>query len=253
VKRIVSPLAILAPTVCFERMRELEIHGGATIAAKVEPALLAALGENVFTAGAAGTRDLLDDACVATVATSLGSQLIGLGVLTPDAIAVQAIAFDKTPAANWKVTWHQDVMFPFAKRVQAAGYDLPSAKDGVAYARPPRAVLERMLAARLHLDDCDADNGPLRVAPGSHRHGVFTSTEIPERVRQHGETSCFACAGEVLLMRPLLLHASSPAREPRRRRVLHIVYYAGPPATERWHRELAVGHPISRVELQSPG
>jgi len=32
----------------------------------------------------------------------------------------------------------------------------------------------------------------------------------------------------VILMRPLLLHASSAATEPRRRRVVHLEYAAGP-------------------------
>lgn len=42
-------------------------------------------------------------------------------------------------------------------------------------------------------------------------------------------------AGEALLMRPLLLHASSNATRPR---VLHIVYHSGAPVAEPWHREL---------------
>ena len=42
-------------------------------------------------------------------------------------------------------------------------------------------------------------------------------------------------AGEALLMRPLLLHASSSAARPR---VLRIVYHSGAPVAEPWHREL---------------
>ena len=35
----------------------------------------------------------------------------------------------------------------------------------------PRAseALERVIALRIHLDDSTADNGPLRVLPGTHR------------------------------------------------------------------------------------
>lgn len=158
------------------------------------------------------------------------------GVLSSGAVAVQAIAFDKTVSANWKVTWHQDLMFPFARPVSAEGYALASIKKGVSYARPPVEVLERMLAVRLHLDVCDANNGPLRVAPGSHRRGIIPSAEIDEHVATGGELVCLADAGEMLLMRPLLLHASSPAKEPRHRRVLHIVYHDGAPTAEAWHR-----------------
>jgi ectoine hydroxylase-related dioxygenase (phytanoyl-CoA dioxygenase family) len=90
----------------------------------------------------------------------------------------------------------------------------------------------------LHLDDCDEVNGSLRVAPGSHRAGILKSTEIARAVAEHGEVPCLAKEGEALLMRPLLLHASSPARVPRHRRVLHLVYYSGERIAERWHREI---------------
>lgn len=162
--------------------------------------------------------------------------LTASGVLPRGAVAIQAIAFDKNPSANWKVTWHQDVMFPFAGRVTAPGYDLPSRKDDVDYARPPRAVLEALLAVRLHIDDCNETNGPLRVAPGSHREGVLRGDDIAGRVAACGESVCLARAGEALLMKPLLLHASSPAKEPRHRRVLHVVYHDGSPVAEPWHR-----------------
>jgi hypothetical protein len=193
----------------------------------------------VFEEGVAGTRCLLDDPAVAAVARELRSRLIGIGMLSAGAVAVQAIAFDKTPEANWKVAWHQDVMFPFAAPVCAPGYDLATKKDGVDYARPPRAVLEQMLAVRLHLDGCDESNGPLRVSPGTHRDGILKSTEIADEVKRHGQATCLARAGEALLLRPLLLHASSVALAPKHRRVLHVVFYSGEHMAERWHRALA--------------
>ena len=219
-------------------LAELEKEGWARVAAKVSPEEIAGLRDSIFTPGLPGTRCLLDEPRVAAVARQMRAQLVESGVLSAAAVAIQAIAFDKTAEANWKVTWHQDVMFPFAQRVRADGYDLATKKDGVDYARPPRAVLEQMLAVRLHLDDCDESNGPLRVAPGSHRVGILKSTEIAGRVEQHGEVTCLARAGEAVLMRPLLLHASSTARAPKHRRVLHVVYYGGEPSAERWHREV---------------
>lgn len=69
-------------------------------------------------------------------------------------------------------------MFPFADPVAAPSCTLPSLKDDIGYARPPRHVLEAMLAVRLHLDDCDAENVPLRVASGSHLSGICRSDEI---------------------------------------------------------------------------
>lgn len=196
------------------------------------------LRDQIFVEGRAGVRCLLDHPLVRSVAIELRHALVAAGHLQPAAVAIQAIAFDKSPGANWKVIWHQDVMFPFASPVSHPGFDFPSTKDGIDYARPPQAVLEDLLAVRLHLDDCDESNGPLRVAPGSHVHGVLRSAGIAGYVERHGQTVCLAREGEALLMKPLLLHASSPAINPRHRRVLHLVYYSGAPMPQRWHRAL---------------
>lgn len=202
----------------------------------ISDAALDALRDDAFVAGAAGTRCRLDLPIVRKIAIQLREQLSIAGFLANNAVAVQAIAFDKTPGSNWKVTWHQDVMFPFARPVSAQGFDLPTVKDDIHYGRPPRAVLENLLAVRLHLDDCDEANGPLRVAPGSHRHGILKSTAIAAAVTTHGERACLARKGEALLMKPLTLHASSPATSPRHRRVLHVVFYSGPTLPEPWYR-----------------
>lgn len=127
-------------------------------------------------------------------------------------------------------------MFPFAWRVQAQGIDLAARKDGIDYARPPLPVLEALLAVRIHLDDCDESNGPLRVSLGTHQRGIIRSSDIQAAVAERGEKLCLAKSGEALLMKPLLLHASSPATVPRHRRVLHLVYHSGEPIAEPWHR-----------------
>lgn len=163
-------------------------------------------------------------------------------MLPAGAVAIQAIAFDKTPTANWKVTWHQDVMFPFAQRASLPGYDIACVKDGVDYARPPTSALSSLLAVRLHLDDCDERNGPLRVAPGTHQLGVLRSTDIAVAFTRHGEVACLAREGEALLMSPLLLHASSTAIEPRHRRVLHLVYHMGATMDVPWFRRVQIGN-----------
>ena len=219
-------------------MSNLTTEGWAVIQTNLAENQLQTLRDSVFAEEGPGQRCLLDNPVVKQTAIALRSELIQSGFLPEGAVAIQAIAFDKTPATNWKVTWHQDLMFPFARPVTTPGFDLPSVKDGIDYARPPRSVLEELLAVRLHLDDCDETNGPLRVAPGSHRHGILKSTEIHHTVELHGETPCLAKTGEALLMRPLLLHASSPATTPKHRRVLHFVYHSGVPIAETWHRAI---------------
>jgi ectoine hydroxylase-related dioxygenase (phytanoyl-CoA dioxygenase family) len=199
---------------------------------------LESLRSSVFSEHGPGQRCLLDQPLVRETAVLLRSELIKTGFLPEGAIAIQAIAFDKTPATNWKVTWHQDLMFPFARPPTAKDFDLPTVKDGINYARPPRSVLEDLLAVRLHLDDCNNTNGPLRVSPCSHLRGIFRSTDLASIATQFGEVDCCARTGEALLMKPLLLHASSRATAARHRRVLHLVYHTGTPIPEVWHRSV---------------
>ncbi len=139
-----------------------------------------------------------------------------------DCVAVNATLFDKAEGRNWKVPYHQDVTIRLRERKDVPGFDPWWEKDGVPHVWPPAAVLERMLAVRIHLDDCGSDNGPLRVIPGSHRMGIL-STEAIDQARDRGpEIACTVRAGGIVLMRPLLLHASSTAENPRQRRVIHL-------------------------------
>ena len=93
-----------------------------------------------------------------------------------------------------------------------------------------------MLTVRLHLDDADGTNGALRVLPGSHRLGRLSSEQIQELRARQRDVLCTAAAGDALLMRPLLLHASGRSTSQRHRRVLHIEYAAfALPEELHWH------------------
>jgi hypothetical protein len=221
-------------------MATLESDGYTTFRSALEGEIIGGLREEAFEPGQPGMRCLLDRKLVGSVATCLGKELVEAGVLPKEAVAVQAIGFDKTPSTNWKVVWHQDVMFPFSRRTCALGFDMPSIKDGVHFSRPPIDILDELLAVRLHLDRCDLTSGPLRVSPGSHRSGILKSYEIPGVLAQHGELVVFAEEGEILLMRLLLLHASSKALSVGHRRVLHFVFHSGRPIAEEWHRSIGM-------------
>ncbi len=82
------------------------------------------------------------------------------------------------------------------------------------------------MTLRLHLDDCDAFNGALQVLPGSHASGRLDDPQIAHWRKTVEPMTCAVGRGGVLLMRPLLLHASGKARDPRHRRVVHIEYAA---------------------------
>jgi ectoine hydroxylase-related dioxygenase (phytanoyl-CoA dioxygenase family) len=71
-----------------------------------------------------------------------------------------------------------------------------------------------MMTVRLHLDDCGADNGPLRVLPGTHRAGWLDTESIERAKAEVEEAVCLVKRGGAVVMRPLLLHASSRAAKP---------------------------------------
>jgi len=216
----------------------LEDHGYCIVPTTIPDERLNTLRNTLFDESTAGERCLLDNDVVRKIALELKHELSTQNHLLQNAAAIQAIAFNKTAATNWKVAWHQDLMFPFAAKVSTIDFDLPCIKDGIHYARPPESVLKKLLAVRLHLDDCDETNGPLRVSPGTHHIGIIQTREIPDHLARHGETTCLAKKGDALVMRPLTLHASSQATEPKHRRILHFVYFCGEPIGETWHRAI---------------
>lgn len=185
----------------------------------------------------AGVRHVLvRSEALRTLANSHSVRALVEPVLGPAAFVVRAIVFDKRPGANWDVPWHQDVTIAVEARADVAGFGPWSTKDGVPHVQPPASVLEQMRTVRLHLDDCGPENGALRVVPGSHRLGVLGDVvDVADAERRH--VVCAARAGDAVLMRPLLLHASRKSRVVAHRRVLHLELAAAAlPAPLEWAR-----------------
>jgi len=212
--------------------------------AQMVAALIAAVGRAGDGAGSQrrgsvyALRNLLE-VVPAVAALAEAPEVRSLVALTlgPDCFPVRGILFDKTPEANWNVAWHQDLSIAVRERRDVDGFGPWSEKAGVVHVQPPARVLERMLTVRLHLDDCDETNGPLLVLPGSHRGGRLTASEIQHQRTLMPGVTCPVPAGGALLMRPLLLHASSASQSPRHRRVIHLEYAAEPlPAGLQWHQ-----------------
>lgn len=162
----------------------------------------------------------------AAFATSEQTLALMSDLLGAAAFPARAILFDKTDGANWGVPWHQDVAIAVTAQIETPGFGPWSVKDGVVHVQPPPSVLAGMATLRLHLDDCSANNGALRVLPGSHQHGELSSKAISDCAAKQPSTTCEMSKGGALVMRPLLLHASSPAKNPSHRRVLHVEYAA---------------------------
>ena len=163
--------------------------------------------------------DLRDWLAVHPALVALSTQLAGA-----DARLVRCLAFDKSPAANWFVPWHQDRSVAVAARVEIQGYDNWTIKDGTFHVEPPVSILEGMVTLRIHLDECDEDNGPLEAFPGSHDKGRLDRAAIASIVECSQAMLCLCARGDILAMRPLSVHRSQKARRPRRRRVLHLEY-----------------------------
>ena len=184
--------------------------------------ILAALSHR--SEGRAGTRRLLEQPWCRALAERLKASAPLASLLAPDSIPLQCTLFDKSTTTNWKVPFHQDLSLPLARRQELAGWSGWSEKEGMLFAQPPSEILDRVLAIRLHLDRSDVENGPLRVVPRSHRRGRLTA-ETVERLRQeNGEIPCTTGRGGAVLMRPLLLHASSKSTSGAPRRVLHFLF-----------------------------
>lgn len=134
-----------------------------------------------------------------------------------NAFVSKSIWFDKSPGGNWFVGHHQDISICVARKVETEGYSRWTSKHGMIGVVPPVGILDRTLTIRIHLDRADTMNGALKVKPGSHRHGILRNT-----MDGMSEEECPMEAGDVMLMRPLLLHASMRSSGDAPRRVLHL-------------------------------
>ena len=170
-------------------------------------------------------RNLLSVPIVRELARSKPLREIVGAILGPECFAVRGILFNKTQESNWKVVWHQDLTIAVRERREVSGFGSWSKKAGLTHVQPPAEIMSRMLAIRLHLDESGPDNGPLRVLAGSHKEGKLSA----QRVGSWDKSNCVTCVipmDGALLMRPLLLHASSACAVPRSRRVIHLEFAA---------------------------
>lgn len=174
---------------------------------------------------AAGMRNLLSRSHGVRDFASSGIAFgIAKDILRTDPIPVRAILFDKTPAANWYVTWHQDLSIPVQSKVEVDGFGPWSTKDNVIHVQPPAKILEKMVSLRVHLDACAERNGPIKFIAGSHLSGILETENIAQWRDNHEAVIASANSGDVIAMRPLVLHSSSIAESPEHRRVLHLEY-----------------------------
>ena len=217
--------------------RELTDNGYAVVSALIDIDEVDRIGRFIMDtlASTAGTRRLIELPWCRDLADCLMRSSRVCNSLPVDSLAIQCTLFIKSPEKNWLVSLHQDLSVPVAERVDSVLYSGWSEKEGQLFVQPPVSFLERMLAIRVHLDDCDEQNGALRVVPGSHMMGRLDSTAALRVRSDRGEVHVSAPRGGAMLMRPLLLHASSKILANKPRRVLHFVFAPTiPPDGLRW-------------------
>jgi ectoine hydroxylase-related dioxygenase (phytanoyl-CoA dioxygenase family) len=148
---------------------------------------------------------------------------------------VRALFFDKPPDRTWNLPWHKDTSIAVIDNARSSPwFSRPTIKAGVPHVIAHDDVLRQMLTLRFHLDDVTDENGPLRVIPRSHVGSDSVGAGLDHAVTIH------AAAGDVLVMRPLISHASGSSVEGthRHRRILHLEFAATPtlPDSYEWHR-----------------
>ncbi|UTW63565.1 WYL domain-containing protein [bacterium SCSIO 12741] len=164
--------------------------------------------------------------------------------IDPKAFLTKAIYFDKPPKANWYVTWHQDVPINVNKKKEVKDFTSWTEKSGVISVCPPLEINQRGFTIRIHLDDTDDKNGALKVVPGSHQKRL-TDEEIRLITTLSNPYTAEVPAGGVMLMKPLLLHASAESKTEKRRRVIHLEFNSRElPKKLDWAERLNLEFPI---------
>jgi ectoine hydroxylase-related dioxygenase (phytanoyl-CoA dioxygenase family) len=154
-------------------------------------------------------------------------------LLGPGSGLVRGLFFDKPPGVSWALPWHKDMTIAVrANDLPSTSFSKPTTKAGVPHVQAPESVLSAMITARIHLDDVVEENGPLLLLPGSHKGGKMPSAA-------GGIRQILVSAGDVLLMRPLVMHSSGYARADtqRHRRIVHLEFASATPLPDgyQWH------------------
>jgi ectoine hydroxylase-related dioxygenase (phytanoyl-CoA dioxygenase family) len=139
-----------------------------------------------------------------------------------DYFVVKSIYFDKPGESNWFVSYHQDLTISVDKKVDLQDFGPWTVKQNQFAVQPPLDILEDNFTIRIHLDDTDENNGALRVIPNSHTKRIYRAETIDWS--EEKEITCCVPEGGIMIMRPLLLHASSRTTNNRKRRVVHIEF-----------------------------
>ncbi|MCA1918481.1 MAG: phytanoyl-CoA dioxygenase family protein [Flavobacterium piscis] len=132
----------------------------------------------------------------------------------------KSIYFDKPEKSNWFVAYHQDLTISVNKKTETANFENWTVKQNQFAVQPPKEILEDNFTIRIHLDKTTKDNGALKVINNSHSKGILRIENMD--FEKEKETMCEVEKGGIMIMKPLLFHASNKTTNNERRRVIHI-------------------------------
>lgn len=137
-------------------------------------------------------------------------------------LITKSIYFDKPEKSNWFVSYHQDLTISVNKRVEIENFENWTVKQNQFAVQPPIEILENNFTIRIHLDKTTKENGALKVLNKSHSKGICRVENI--KLENEIETICEVEKGGIMIMKPLLFHASNKTTNNERRRVIHIEF-----------------------------
>jgi ectoine hydroxylase-related dioxygenase (phytanoyl-CoA dioxygenase family) len=134
----------------------------------------------------------------------------------------KSIYFDKPEKSNWFVAYHQDLTISVNKKIAIENFENWTTKQNQFAVQPPKEILEKNFTIRIHIDKTTKENGALKVINKSHRKGIVRTENI--EIENETETICEVEKGGIMIMKPLIFHASNKTTNNERRRVIHIEF-----------------------------
>ncbi len=136
----------------------------------------------------------------------------------------KAIFFNKPSKSNWFVGYHQDLSISVENKIEVEGYTNWTNKNGQLGVIPPKEILENTVTFRIHLDKTDETNGALRIIKNTQKKGIIRIDKNFKKEDLGEEQLCVVEQEGIMLMNPLLLHASSRSISEYDRRVIHLEF-----------------------------
>ncbi|WP_035651720.1 phytanoyl-CoA dioxygenase family protein [Flavobacterium sp. ASV13] len=134
----------------------------------------------------------------------------------------KSIYFDKPEKSNWFVAYHQDLTISVDKKIDVENFENWTIKQNQFAVQPPTEILENNFTIRIHIDKTTKDNGALKVINNSHSKGILRIENLD--FKKEKESICEVEKGGIMIMKPLLFHASNKTTNNERRRVIHIEF-----------------------------